>query len=218
MPKDNPALHHRHDPRQETVLAAAVTVFARYGFRKASMDEVARAAGISRQGLYLQFVDKEDLFRKAVEFSLGRQLSAALEALANESDELEARLIAACDGWAGRYVGTLGADAADLMCASTSLAGATLVEHESRFESALAKVIGDSRLAAVCANRGLQPAEVAHALHATCRGLKHCSQSRQEFVRGITVAVQLFCGQAARSTRPPASATAVVESANGSQK
>ena len=45
------------DTRQEAVLEAAVGVFARYGFRKTSMDEVARAAGVSRQGLYLQFAE-----------------------------------------------------------------------------------------------------------------------------------------------------------------
>ena len=52
--------------RQERVLAAALGVFGRYGFRKTSMDEVARAAGISRQGLYLYFASKEALFRAAV--------------------------------------------------------------------------------------------------------------------------------------------------------
>ena len=41
------------DSRREALLEAAVGVFARYGFRKTSMDEVARAAGVSRQGLYL---------------------------------------------------------------------------------------------------------------------------------------------------------------------
>ena len=37
----------RADSRELAVLDAAVGVFARYGYRKASMDEVARAAGIS---------------------------------------------------------------------------------------------------------------------------------------------------------------------------
>ena len=101
-------------------------VFARYGFRKASMDEVARAAGVSRQGLYLQFANKEELFRKAVEHSLNSRLNAAVAALSRRQDSLELRLIAACDAWSGRFVGSLGSDAADLMCASTSLAGATL--------------------------------------------------------------------------------------------
>ena len=39
------------DARQAAVLDAAVGVFARYGFRKTSMDEVARAAGVAFEGL-----------------------------------------------------------------------------------------------------------------------------------------------------------------------
>src|SRR5258708_23382447 len=69
------------DARQAAVLEAAVGVFARYGYRKTSMDEVARAAGVSRQGLYLQFANKEELFPQAVGQSLNRHLNAALPAL-----------------------------------------------------------------------------------------------------------------------------------------
>jgi TetR/AcrR family transcriptional regulator of autoinduction and epiphytic fitness len=132
------------ETRREGLLEAAVSVFARYGYRKTSMDEVARAAGVSRQGLYLHFADKEALFRKAVEYKLARQLSDALLALSNPQQDLETRLIAACDAWAGRSVGT-------------------------------------------------SPADVATVLHATARGLKHSSQSRSEFIRGMTAAARLFC-------------------------
>jgi AcrR family transcriptional regulator len=181
------------DARQLAVLDAAVGVFARYGFRKASMDEVARAADVSRQGLYLQFANKEELFRKAVEHSLNNQLNAAVAALSRQQDSLEARLIAACDAWSGRFVGSLGADAADLMCASTSLAGATLTHYETEFELALTRAIADSPLAGFCANADLCPGGLARALHATARGLKQISGSRDDFVKGMTVAARMFC-------------------------
>jgi AcrR family transcriptional regulator len=175
------------------VLDAAVGVFARYGFRKTSMEEVARAAGVSRQGLYLQFANKEELFRRALEHSLSNQLNAAVAALSCKSESLERRLIAACDAWSGRFVGSLGADAADLMCASTSLAGATLTHYEREFERAVAKAIADSPLDGFCTTAGLCPADLANALHATARGLKHSSASREQFVKGMTVAARMFC-------------------------
>jgi AcrR family transcriptional regulator len=181
------------EPRNEALLEAAVAVFARYGFRKASMDEVARAAGVSRQGLYLLFADKEELFRKAVTFRLTMQLRAAIAELSNQHHSLEARLIGACEEWAGRYVGMLGGDAADLMCASTTLVGGTLAHYEAQFEKALADAIGGSALASYCISAGLAPAEVARAVHATARGLKQSSKSRQEFVQGMTAAVRMFC-------------------------
>lgn len=180
------------DARQLAVLDAAVAVFARFGFRKASMDEVARAAGVSRQGLYLQFANKEELFRKTLEHSLNNQLNAAVAALARQ-DSLEARIIAACDAWSGRFVGSLGSDAADLMCASTSLAGTTLTHYEAEFELALARAIADSPLNGFCTTAGLSPADLARTLHATARGLKQSSATREEFVKGMTVAARMFC-------------------------
>jgi len=181
------------DARQLAVLDAAVGVFARYGFRKASMDEVARAAGVSRQGLYLQFANKEELFRKAVEHSLSSQLNAAVAALSRRQDSLELRLIAACDAWSGRFVGSLGSDAADLMCASTSLAGATLTHYEAQFELAVTRAIADSPMDGFCTTAGLCPADLARALHATARGLKQSCASREEFVKSMTVAARMFC-------------------------
>jgi AcrR family transcriptional regulator len=180
------------DARQLVVLDAAVAVFARFGYRKASMDEVARAAGVSRQGLYLQFANKEELFRKTLEHSLNNQLNAAVAALARQ-DGLEVRIIAACDAWSGRFVGSLGSDAADLMCASTSLAGTTLTHYEAEFELALARAIADSPLNGFCTTAGLSPADLARTLHATARGLKQSSATREEFVKGMTVAARMFC-------------------------
>ena len=180
------------DARQLAVLDAAVAVFARFGFRKASMDEVARAAGVSRQGLYLQFANKEELFRKTLEHSLNNQLNAAVAALARQ-DGLEVRIIAACDAWSGRFVGSLGSDAADLMCASTSLAGTTLTHYEAEFELALARAIADSPLNGFCTTAGLSPADLARTLHATARGLKQSSATREEFMKGMTVAARMFC-------------------------
>jgi TetR/AcrR family transcriptional regulator of autoinduction and epiphytic fitness len=179
--------------RISALLDAAVGVFARFGYRKTSMDDVARAAGVSRQGLYLSFANKEELFRRAVEHSLNSQLSSAIAALSRADESLDKRLIAACDAWSGRFVGTLGADAADLMCASTTLAGATLSEYEWQFEEALAGAIAASSMAARCAAANLEIVDLARALHATARGLKQSSKTREEFVKGMTAAVRMTC-------------------------
>ena len=181
------------DVRRCALLDAAVGVFTRFGFRKTSMDDVARAAGVSRQGLYLLFSNKEELFRRALDHSLSRQLTAAIDVLCRQENSLEERLIAACDEWSGRFVDSLGTDAADLMCAGTSLAGETLRHYEVRFEEALADALAASPMARVCKNAGVEPAQAAHTLHATARGLKHGCGSRQDFRDGMTVAVRMFC-------------------------
>src|SRR5919112_3391034 len=89
--------------RQERILAVALEVFGRYGFRKASMDEIARAADISRQGLYLHFANKEALFRAAVRQELDTALGDASRSLKEEGVPLERRIVGALDAWLGRY-------------------------------------------------------------------------------------------------------------------
>jgi AcrR family transcriptional regulator len=181
------------DSRQSAVLDAAVSIFARFGYRKTSMDDVARAAGVSRQGLYLSFANKEELFRRALEHSLSDQLACAITSLSRAQDSLETRIIAACKEWSGRFVGSLGVDAADLMCASTSLAGATLAEYEWQFEEALANAIGGTPVAERCAAAGLNIADFARALHATARGLKQACKTQEDFAKAMTAAVRMAC-------------------------
>jgi AcrR family transcriptional regulator len=165
------------------------------------MDDVARAAGVSRQGLYLLFSNKEELFRRALDHSLSSQLSAALAVLSENNNSLEVRLIAACEEWSGRFVEAFGADAADLMCAGTSLAGETMRHYAARFEQALAAALAASPMDIVCRNLGVCPAQVARALHATARGLKQSCSSRQDFRQAIAVAVRMFCARSSQQSK-----------------
>lgn len=58
--------NHRHPSKENRhleILEAAKNVFARYGFKRTSMADIAQEAGLSRPALYLEFQDKLDLFR-----------------------------------------------------------------------------------------------------------------------------------------------------------
>jgi AcrR family transcriptional regulator len=189
------------DARRRALLEAAVAVFSRFGFRKTSMDDVARAAGVSRQGLYLVFSSKEELFRRALDHLLSSQLNAAVAVLSQGQKGLAERLIAACDEWSGRFVGAFAGDAADLMCAGSSLAGDSMRLYEERFEKALAQALAESPMNTICRNAGVQPAELARVLHAAARGLKHTSSSREDFRKAIGVAVSMFCAPLAQHFR-----------------
>lgn len=50
------------DPRTNSVLNAALAVFARYGFKRVSMEDIAREAGLSRPLLYITFANKAAIF------------------------------------------------------------------------------------------------------------------------------------------------------------
>ena len=64
-----PRPHHTRRPkaRPEELIDAALAVFGEHGFRAASLEEVARRAGVSKGTVYLYFASKDDLFRAVVE-------------------------------------------------------------------------------------------------------------------------------------------------------
>ena len=51
--------------RRANVLNAACEAFARHGYQKASMQDVASAAGMSKSVLFKYFGTKENLYRAA---------------------------------------------------------------------------------------------------------------------------------------------------------
>ena len=52
--------------KEEQVLTAARSVFMRYGFKRATMSDLADAAQMSRPALYLIFSSKEEVLRSLV--------------------------------------------------------------------------------------------------------------------------------------------------------
>ncbi|NLY88649.1 MAG: TetR/AcrR family transcriptional regulator [Firmicutes bacterium] len=52
---------------RQNIIEAAREIFARYGFRKATMDEIAQAARKAKSSLYHYFKSKEEVFREVVE-------------------------------------------------------------------------------------------------------------------------------------------------------
>jgi TetR/AcrR family transcriptional regulator of autoinduction and epiphytic fitness len=192
--------------RQERVLAVALEVFGRYGFRKTSMDEVARSAGISRQGLYLYFASKEALFRAAVQQELDTALADASRYLDEAGAALDQRVVAALDAWLGRYVGSM--LAADI----SGLLQNPAVQIEDMVEAAIAAF--DARLASAVAaatteadrrRLGVTPEEIAAALHTVGQGARYLSSARKEsraaFVARLTPAVRLILADLGATTK-----------------
>ena len=195
--------------RRERILVVALEVFGRYGFRKASMDEISRSADISRQGLYLHFANKEALFRAAVRHELDTALEDASRCLDAEGVGLERRVVAALDAWLGRYVGSmLISDIGNLLrnpaMELDDMVDPAIAEFDARLAEAIAAAMPEkdrSRL-------GVSPEEIAEALHTVTQGAKYLSnaraESRQEFVARLTAAARvIFAGFGTTATRTP---------------
>jgi TetR/AcrR family transcriptional regulator of autoinduction and epiphytic fitness len=195
--------------RQERVLAAALEVFGRYGFRKASMDEIARAAGISRQGLYLHFANKDALFRAAVRQELDTALGEVSHCLNEEGVGLERRVVAALDAWLGRYVGsTLASDIGSLLQDPAMQLGDIVDPATAEFDARLAAAIAAAMSENDRRRLGVTPEEIAGALHTVTQGAKYLSnaraESREAFVARMTAAVRVvFAGFGTTAKRTP---------------
>lgn len=81
MGEDTAERRGRPDKR-EAIVRAAGRVFGSEGYTRATIDQIAREAGVSKKTVYNHFDDKADLFRRA-----------ALES----AEELSERITALCD-------------------------------------------------------------------------------------------------------------------------
>lgn len=182
---DNPSRTVAGTDRREFVLESALGTFARFGYRKTSMEEVARAARISRPGLYLLFSSKQALFRVAVTRSLERDIAAVERVLASTDRPLAERLLESFDRWAGRYIGPLTREVAVVIEDNPDLLGTIVETTPLRFE----KLITD----AIVVEQGRESAHrLAQTLISASIGIKHQVETRDTYLERFEVAVDLL--------------------------
>lgn len=180
-------------PRRDALVATAAGLFVRFGFRKTSMDDVARAAKLSRQGLYFHFANKEALFRAVIEHLARVTLAAANGALERPDASLEERLVGAFTAMAADVLGDADRAAVQELFASASeLVGDVVQELDRQIVAALANALKRERRA-----RGgsgdIAPAALAEHLYAASYGLQHRGHSGKDYLDRMRVAVRLVC-------------------------
>ena len=53
--------------KKEQIIEAARKLFYQFGFKKVSMDEIAREAGVTKKTIYMYFNSKEELLKYFIE-------------------------------------------------------------------------------------------------------------------------------------------------------
>jgi AcrR family transcriptional regulator len=91
------------DPRAWSVMEAAYEVFLQYGVRRASMQDIADRAGMSRAALYLHYKNKADIFEALMGAYFARPLRRWQRRLAAHDDPSDA--LAAAFARTGRRCG-----------------------------------------------------------------------------------------------------------------
>jgi AcrR family transcriptional regulator len=85
---------------REILLKTAQKLFARFGFNKTTVDEIASAAHIAKSTLYHHFESKEEIFRAVIERegkTLAKRIRDAVEMAGTPQEKLRAYVITRMD-------------------------------------------------------------------------------------------------------------------------
>lgn len=172
--------------RQDAILDAAFHAFAGYGYRRVSMEDIARGAGLSRTALYLHFRNKEDIFRSLSERYFAQchaDMTTALAAPGAAKDVLRRAFVAKDGKFMDVVLGT--PHGRELLDAGFAVAG----DIAAQAEEALAAL-----LAGWLAGRGLSeddPAQVAATVMAALKGLKTSARNIDDYRTGQSVLARM---------------------------
>jgi AcrR family transcriptional regulator len=152
--------------REQQLLELAEALFAERGYAGASMDELARRAGVTKPVVYELFGSKDGLFGACVDRTIER-LATEIAAAVRAEDEPEARLRAG--GLAFIRFAAGNRVAFDLMSMGGSFSEKARAVRESQAELV-------RELMAEMAAEGTDPRELdvaAHAVNAAYEGVAH---------------------------------------------
>lgn len=128
------------------VLEAAQRLFSRYGFRRTSVDDIAREAGIAKGTVYLAFPGKEALFCAVAAHLFEEVLGRAREAAAG-AGSLESRVLAVLDAKYRTFFEVVHASphAAELLDSTNALGADLYAKAEREFHRLLAALLAEGQ-------------------------------------------------------------------------
>ncbi len=183
------------DRRRAAILDAAYAAFARYGYRRTSMEQIARGTGASRASLYLHFANKEEIFRALCERVHGEALDAAEAALESEAP-LASRLEDALVAKVGRLLDVV-ADSPhgeEIVDESSRLCGDIVLASSERFQKRFATALAAAARAGEIhlSGAGLTAPSAAQLLRLAATGLKSEAGNAREVRKRTRKLVRIF--------------------------
>ena len=183
------------DQRRARILEGATRVFLAYGFQRTTMDDIARAAEISRPALYLLFRNKSDIYRALVAEFIERTLENSRGVLAGDEPlavRLEKSLVCTLDMMTEIENSPHGAEILDM---KNSLAGDIVAEGRGRYRGVLEAAIADAREPG-SGERGSDatPAVLADLLLDAVDGMKYRNLPADDQRRAAQIYIAVIAG------------------------
>ena len=185
----------KHQAKGDAVYDAASVVFAQYGFRRTTMNDIAKSAGISRPALYLMFENKEDLFQGLAAHRLDQAIDSALSVLQGNgkiADRFRESLLVFeqifYEPIADSPHGT------ELMDISLSLASEIMTKKLARFHAALTKSLSEAeaRGQITFARTPMKPRAFVELLFTALNGVKKRALNTAEFRKLVRQLTEIF--------------------------
>lgn len=185
----------RADHKSEAILDAALPVFVRHGFRKTSMADIARAAGISRAALYLSFGSKEELFRAGSARAHAKTMRSVEAALGGDGDifsRIELAITVFQRDLILPFAGS--ADAVELFDINMALAKDITLAARAQLVTLLAHALTNAQATGAITLDGLNatPADVAAIIVAAMEGIKDAQVAGQNLVEDTRLFLRLM--------------------------
>jgi AcrR family transcriptional regulator len=183
------------ESRRAAILDAALRVFGQYGYRRTSMDDIAREAGIGKGTIYLSFVGKEEVFQ-ALSRHLAQRMLANAEATSRQPGTTADKLAAMHAAWFGTYADTISRSphAAELLDAKHRLSANLVTDAANRYK----RLVRDVLTEAVAAGEldlepaGLTANTAAELLIGSARGLQSSAPSPAAYRRNLKALVRVM--------------------------
>ena len=154
------------------LIQAAIETFARYGFRRTTMGDIAKTAGLSRQTLYASYSNKEEILAAAIE-ALGHETLANLEVQWATASDVAEVLAIFCEQITVKEFEMIRnmPDAEDLISGLTGESKAALGRVQASYSAALS-----DKLRTVSEIDAKSAAVMAEFFVLAAKGLKHVAE------------------------------------------
>lgn len=188
--------------RIEQVADAALRLFARYGYKRTSMDDIAKEAGLAKATLYLHFKGKDDVFRAMLHL-LGRRVEARCREVLVMEAPFPERLSALLRGHFGTAYASFGTGEhlAELKAVMSSIAGPELIAFEQIFISGAKELLAQAEAAGeiVPARTGIGPDGLIGSLIFAAAGAKlGAAPSCEDYGERLDDIAKVFAAAVAR--------------------
>ena len=171
---------------------AATATFLRYGFKKTSMDDVARAAGVSRQGLYLYFETKDLLFRETLQHLVSQMISTARSVAEDGNLSLRDRLLGVFEAVHGSAFQSASPEHAfELLQTAESAAGALLVQLDRDLMGIVAALLAKAGAADRWKKAGVTVAGLSEQLLMSAKGIKASVDTLAAYRKRMRTAIRI---------------------------